>query len=341
MDGVAAGTMIMLGWLSIESLILLSISSLLVFIGSKVTRKQALTVSLLIGYCGIQFLIVQTLLDKGTGFWRDISLLGLSYYTCRHIHFLVESYAGRITATAREFWHYQFFWPVMVAGPIHRFGNFRKECQRRRWSSTNVSAGLDRIVTGGFKVVFLGNYLLATKAKEALGTIPDSSLSSLWLNSACDWAYLYFQFAGWSDIAIGFALTMGIRLEENFNRPYMARNLIEFWQRWHMTLSSWCKDYVFTPILAISRKPFPAVIMAMVVMGLWHEVSLYYLLWGGYHASGIACCRLFQNWKSANNISLFNSQPWTIFSWVLTMTYIVSGAPVISAIETSLMRVFT
>lgn len=133
---------------------------------------------------------------------------------------------------------------------------------------------------------------------------------------------------------------MGIKVEENFNHPYKATNIVEFWQRWHMTLSNWCKDYVFTPVLAVYRKPFLAVICAMCAMGLWHQVSIYYLLWGFYHASGIACCRLFQNWRSGQAISLFSTRSWRLVSWVLTMVFIVSGSPIINGIQKGIMGLF-
>lgn len=337
MDSVSIATMLLLGWFSPYSLLLLCVSSLLVYYGAHYGRNQARIAALLVTYCGVQFLIFRVLQTYVDGVWKNLSLLGLAYYTCRHIHYVIDSFVGRIQADARTFWHYQFFWPVLIAGPIHRYNHFKRRCQRRRWDTSDISTALDRIVVGYAKVVILANYLVAKKSTELLAQLPDMGWFNSWLSSATDWAYLYLQFAGWSDIAIGFSLIIGIRIEENFNKPFLATNLIEFWQRWHMTLSAWCKDYVFTPVLAVTRKPFVAVVSAMAVMGLWHEVSLYYLLWGIYHASGIACCRLFQNWNTARDIRALQGRYWKFMSWLLTVGFIVSGAPVIAEVEAFLV----
>ena len=101
-------------------------------------------------------------------------------------------------------------------------------------------------------------------------------------------------FSGYSDIAIGFGVLAGVRLRENFNWPFIARNIAEFWQRWHMSLSSWCRDYVYTPVLAASRWPSLALVSAMVILGLWHSLSLHYLLWGLYHGIGLTVHRRYR-----------------------------------------------
>lgn len=333
MNAVALVTMLLLGWFSMVSLILLSLSSLLVYLGAHYAKNKGLVVSLLIAYCGVQLFTLRFLQMYAEGIWSTLSLLGLAYYSCRHIHYLIESYAGRIQANAQDFWQYQFYWPVMITGPIHRYHNFQRQCQRRRWDERQASIALNRIIMGYAKVVILANYLVAGKSASLLTTLPEHGWVSAWLSSANDWVYLYLQFSGWSDIAIGFSLLMGIKIEENFNKPFLATNLIEFWQRWHITLSSWCREYVYSPIVAISRKPFLAVSSAMIVMGLWHEVSVYYLLWGLYHASGIAFCRLFQNWKKEHSTAIYQGKSWRLTSWFLTMFFIIAGAPIISSVE--------
>ena len=310
-------------------------NKLVVFYGSHASRRMGILVPILIIYCSIQYLLIDILQQHGERNWQTLSFLGLAYYTCRNIHYTIEAYTGRIKSELVAFWHYQFFWPVMITGPIHRYQNFNRQCQRRRREPVNTYLSLNRIVIGYAKVVILANYIIATELTNLIDSSTSTLMIDSFLVSAKDWMYLYLQFSGWSDIAIGFSLLMGIKIEENFNRPYLATNLIEFWQRWHMTLSSWCKDYVFTPILAVSRKPFIAIIFAMSAMGLWHEVSLYYLLWGVYHASGIAVCRIFQNLKSDN---FFEKNYWKNLSRVLTFTFIVAGAPIITLVEKTLLR---
>ena len=92
------------------------------------------------------------------------------------------------------------------------------------------------------------------------------------------------QFAGYSDLAIGMGLLWGIRVMENFNHPFMATNMQDFWTRWHISLSGWCKDYVFQPILAFGRNRWLALVAAMLVLALWHEISWRYILWGVFHS---------------------------------------------------------
>jgi len=336
LNAVSSITMLLLGWFSLESLALLTVSSLVVYFGAHSSKKTGVLVPLLISYCGVQYLLLDILQLYGDKSWQTISFIGLAYYTCRNIHYIIEVFSGRIKPELVAFWHYQFFWPVMVTGPINRYQNFHRQCQRRRWDPVNASLSLHRIVIGYAKVVILANYIVAETLLDVINAETSTLVINNFLISANDWLYLYLQFSGWSDIAIGFSLLMGIKIEENFNKPYLATNLIEFWQRWHMTLSNWCRDYVFTPVLAVSRKPFLAVIIAMSTMGLWHEVSLYYLLWGIYHASGIAICRIFQSWEGKH---AFDNKYFRHLSRVLTFAFIIAGAPIISTVEKILMGI--
>jgi alginate O-acetyltransferase complex protein AlgI len=100
-------------------------------------------------------------------------------------------------------------------------------------------------------------------------------------------AYAYLDFAAYSDIAIGSSRLFGIRIIENFNFPFVARNINEFWQRWHMSLSGWCRAYVYMPTIGLTRNPYLAIYATMATIGIWHEGSLTWLCWGLYHATGI------------------------------------------------------
>ncbi len=132
-----------------------------------------------------------------------------------------------------------------------------------------------------------------------------------WLNSAFGWIQLYFTFAGLTALALGIAVMLGVRLEENFNKPWVARNLVEFWTRWHMTLSLWCKDYVFNPITALSRSPLVGICIAMLAIGIWHESSLYYVLWSFWQALGIVLSRSIPSYFPAvvNHPKMQKAQP--------------------------------
>lgn len=234
--------------------------------------------------------------------------LGLSYYAFRCLHYLIESYKGTIASHGfREFAAYLIFLPTLAAGPIHRFDEFHRDHRRHRWDAQRFSVGLERILFGYVKVVVLANQLVNVNLQAYIESI-DSSHQ--WLIAYLDMLAFglngYLQFAGYSDIAIGFALLLGYRVMENFNWPFLARNISEFWQRWHISLSSWCRNYIYMVVTSISRKPTLAILLSMLVLGLWHEISLRYLLWGAYHGIGIA---VWHAWSRLASGGVNNSGP--------------------------------
>ena len=246
---------------------------------------------------GAVFLALSGLQRHAEGPWRAIELLGIAYYTCRLIHLLFDGIGGARQASPRELLRYQFFWPVLVTGPIHRFEHFRRECRRRRADPADIHLGIERMLFGYAKVVLIATVFLGGTLGEAIEAAAFAPWLDTWSSSVVDWAALYFLFAGWTDIALGASLAIGLRLEENFDRPWAATTLIDFWRRWHITLSAWCRDYVFAPVLAATRRAAAALFCAMLAMGLWHEVSFYYVAWAAWHALGIGGCRLFQRWR--------------------------------------------
>lgn len=230
--------------------------------------------------------------------------LGLSYYSFRQIHYAIEQYKGKLSQHHfMDYAGYMFFLPTMLIGPINRFQPYLRNTYRRRWDSNLFSEGLERIVYGYAKIVIIGNFLI-TYGLTAL-------LNSLEIQSGWLYSYLsllkytlntYFQFAGYSDVAIGLALLFGYRVMENFNYPFFADNINEFWNRWHISLSSWCRDYVYTPVASMSRKPIMGILLTMVVIGLWHEISWKYLIWALYHGVGIAIWHLYNRAQFANKL---------------------------------------
>lgn len=221
--------------------------------------------------------------------WPGVFWIGGAYFSLRNLHVLLDWWMGRLEnpGLVRHL-RYQLFLPAIPAGPIHRFQNFERQLERRRWSTGDFFRGLERAVFGLAMFVVLGGkaveLLRDVVADETRGWQP---FFRRWSVSVVDWIELYFSFAGLSALAIGAALMMGLTIEENFNRPWVARNLLDFWTRWHMTLTGWCRDYVFQPVLALTRLPVVALIAAMLVIGLWHETSVYYVLWAVWQALGI------------------------------------------------------
>lgn len=263
------------------------------FLRDERRRASKLVFGLLVGYAatilalhGLRFRISAADTEP------FLLLLGCGYFSCRMVLLAFEGHAGRIVEVGiRELSRYIFFLPTILVGPINRYGHFDRAARRRREDSRNFYSGLERALFGSAKVVVLANLLIEDQLSAWLRVDGPEGFAGAYLLGCAGWVWLYFTFSGYADMAIGFAAAAGLAVEENFDRPWASRNLIEFWQRWHITLSTWCRDYVYAPIAASTRHHGVALFSAMLVMGAWHEISLYYVLWGCYHAIGIAACR--------------------------------------------------
>lgn len=291
----------MLAVLSPSSLLILGVSTVWTFYVARrwIRRRGVLpaAVLLLATFYAVNLYFGETSSD---GVTRLVLPLGLAFYVLRLVHYLFEEYKGTLrTHDFGEYLAYHFLPGALPLGPIHRFDEFLRDWRRRRFDRTEFVQAMQRILYGAVKVAVLGSYILNYKVgpyiadwRETWGPL-GSYLSDLHY-----WTLLYVVFSGYSDIAIGFGVLVGVRLRENFNWPFIARNISEFWQRWHMSLSSWCRDYVYTPVIAVSRSPSLALVSSMVILGLWHELTLHYLMWGLYHGIGLTVHRRYRQARS-------------------------------------------
>lgn len=254
--------------------------------------------------------------------------LGLSYYSLRAIHYLIERYKGTLEAPSLgQYVAYLVFFPMLIVGPISRFPEFQRDLRRRRWDGALFSRGCERIVHGYAKIIVLGNYLVSIRMAGWVADLapPHSGLGH-YLECLLFALNVYFQFSGFSDVAIGLGLLLGFHLMENFNAPFLAPNINEFWRRWHISLTSWCRSYIYTPVAAATRMPLAGIFLSMIVIGTWHEVSLRFIAWGLYHASGIAFWRALRRWRPS---ALVSSPPAAAVvhaaSVVLTFNFVVVG----------------
>jgi D-alanyl-lipoteichoic acid acyltransferase DltB (MBOAT superfamily) len=223
--------------------------------------------------------------------------VGGAYFTLRHIHVLFEWWYGRLAVPSlASYVRYQLFLPVIMSGPINRFQNFERQCARRRWDQGEFWSGAERVLIGLAVAIFVGTYAMDVALDRYVAPYPASAgFMNAWLHSVGDWFKLFVQFTATTDIALGLSLMMGLRLEENFNQPWRAFHLLDFWSRWHMTLTSWVRDYVYGPITAYCRSPLLGVSVAMLVIGLWHQLSVYYVLWAVWQTLGIVLTRIYIN----------------------------------------------
>lgn len=225
--------------------------------------------------------------------------LGISYYTFKHIHYIVESYRGKFgDARLADYFAYICFFPMFAAGPIERFDPFRQQLANLQWRGEDMSQGIERIVFGALKKFFVADLLLAA-------LMPPAGMSVDMLTSqppetvlfACLIKFLqtYFDFSGYTDMALGTARLFGVKLMENFNFPLLRSNLAEFWRAWHMSLSSFARDYVYFPIMGQWRKPGVALMATMLSIGVWHSASVGWFLWGVHHGLGLVLLARFHH----------------------------------------------
>lgn len=226
----------------------------------------------------------------------DVMWLGFSYIAFRLIHVLRDKASGRLPAlNLPEFVTYVLFAPTLLAGPIDRAERFAKELRatfKPNWP--DLLAGGQRLFIGAFKKFALAD----TLALIALNEHNASQATSAWGAWLLVYAYalrLYFDFSGYSDMAIGAARLVGLKLPENFNAPYLKPNLTVFWNNWHMTLSQWFRAYWFNPLsrwLRGRQLSTPTMILicqssTMLLIGLWHGITWNFVAWGAWHAVGL------------------------------------------------------
>ena len=306
------------------SMITLSLFTLLCGLASQYERYYFWSIPLVIFFY-ISALLLYRIINQNIDFLDNIILLGMAFYVLRATHLLFECYSGRQKSVRwSELIAWLWFLPTLQVGPINRFGPFKQDLLRRRWDNQLFVDGIERLVFGFFKIIVLGNYLMTVKYNQWLMQFPPDSWSYHYLDSLRYGLHLYFKFSGYSDIAIGFSLLLGFRIGENFNFPFLATNIGDFWRRWHISLSSWCRDYVYLPVIAYSRQPAIAAIASMLVLGAWHELSLQYLFWGIWHGVGIAVHQFFvktklQTFLNKGRISLI----WLPLAGFITMNYVI------------------
>ncbi len=228
--------------------------------------------------------------------------LGISYYTFRCVHYALERFKKSLPPhTVSEFVAYLFFLPTIVAGPIHRFPEFHRDLRRTRLSAELVSEGLERVLYGYVKILVVSGWLFQQQLQPWIaGLAPTHAWISTYLYMLSAGYLGYLTFAGYSDIAIGASRLCGFRVIENFNNPFASRNIVEFWRRWHISLTSWVRDYLYATVFSLTRKPYLAALSAMLVIGLWHEVTARYVIWGLAHGLAVAACQGYQRRRAGS-----------------------------------------
>jgi alginate O-acetyltransferase complex protein AlgI len=257
----------------------------------------------------------------GTSSWhldlaRHILMpVGISFWTFQGLSYLFDTYREEeMEPSLLEFCLYMAFWPVVFAGPVCRMPEMLPQFRRQPvFSWSDVSEGSLRLIQGVFMKMFLAQLLVSgLVAGQGVGAGFDQMKSGwggldIWLLGIGFGFLLFFDFAGYSNIVIGTARLFGIQLPENFDRPFLSKTPSIFWTRWHMSLSSWIRDYVFVPLAAASRNrrwPYAVFIIAMTLFGLWHAAKWTFILWGIYHGLVLVMHRLGQQLKRKQQLTM-------------------------------------
>jgi alginate O-acetyltransferase complex protein AlgI len=204
--------------------------------------------------------------------------IGISFYTFEAISYTVDVYRGRIRAERNlaHFLLFILFFPHLIAGPIVRGRDFLPQIRRRkRWSWARLHVGLQFFILGMFKKLAIADRM-ALFADPVFGHVEGYKSSAVWLAALAYAVQVYCDFSGYSDMAIGCAHLLGYKLAQNFDMPYLAPNIAEFWRRWHISLSTWLRDYLFIPLGGSRQgrwRTYRNLLITMTLGGLWHGAS--------------------------------------------------------------------
>lgn len=214
--------------------------------------------------------------------------IGISFYTFQVISYMVDVYRKDVPAQKNvlDFATYVSMFPQLIAGPIVRYADIEKQLKNREHSMENSAYGIRRFVLGLSKKVLLANTL--GELCEIFRSSNDKSILFYWMYAVAFALHVYFDFSGYSDMAIGLGRMMGFHYQENFNYPYISKSITEFWRRWHISLGSWFRDYVYIPLggnrVDKGRYLFN-ILLVWALTGLWHGGAWNFVVWGLYFAA--------------------------------------------------------
>ncbi len=263
--------------------------------------------------------------------WTKLVLpIGISFYTFETLTYVVDVYR-RIHKPLRNFWDYQLYiilFPKLIAGPIIRYHDFAGQVyDHTEYETTdNRLRGLYRFFIGLSKKILIANVMGATADAIFNSPVQQLGTTTAWMGALSYTFQIYFDFSGYSDMAIGLGLMMGFRFPENFNNPYTAVSITDFWRRWHITLGTWMRNYLYIPLggnKVNSRwRLFFNLWIVFIASGLWHGAAWGFIIWGAYHGLFLIIERLFLGeWlQKAGRAAVLYTFPVVLVGWVFFKT---------------------
>lgn len=273
-------------------------------------------------YVNFGIYIINTLFRRQIGALEVIMPLGVSFFVFSLISYLIDIYRGEKNCNFWDFLCYILFFSKIISGPIMQYGNFMKSKVSLNFNIENLSAGIERFIVGLAKKVIIA---------DVLGRSVDTIFNSLslgidtptaWIGAVCYTMQIYFDFSGYSDMAIGIAKMFGFELNENFNFPYTSQSITEFWRRWHISLGVWFRNYLYIPLGGSRRgNVYINLLIVFAATGLWHGANFTFVFWGLGVGAVMMMERLIQERRWYQKIPAFAK--WFItfnilnFSWVI------------------------
>ena len=255
--------------------------------------------------------------------------LGISFYTFKTLTYTIDSYYRRNKPcnSLLDYAVFITFFPTLVAGPISRASHFLPQLRTFSPSCENLQAGTRLFVIGLFKKLYIADNLgLYVDTFYASPLVFDSITA--WFAVTAYALQIYFDFSGYSDMAIGSSRILGFHIEENFRFPYLSTSIGEFWRRWHITLSEWIRDYVYIPLGGSrggSIRTYVNLMIAMLICGLWHGAAWTFVFWGGYHGAALCLNRAAKERIKSNGRTLGDSSGTSALKWLLTFLVVTMG----------------
>ena len=252
--------------------------------------------------------------------WSVILPIGISFYIFQAISYLIDIYRGDadLAPSFLDFAAFIALFPQLIAGPVIRYKDIAHQFEKREHSLKLFNEGVVYFMAGFCKKVLIADSL--APLADMMFALENPTFAESWLGILAYAGQLYYDFCGYSQMAVGLGLMMGFRFIRNFNHPYISRSITEFWQRWHISLSTWLRDYLYIP-LGGNRKgkvrTYINLSLTMVLGGFWHGANLTFLLWGAWHGLILAIERMLGG-KSGS------PYPRAI-SWALTFLFILIG----------------
>lgn len=257
--------------------------------------------------------------------WTSIALpIGISFFTFQKISYLIDVYRGT-TKPAKSFTNFALYvalFPQLIAGPIVRYKDIAKQITTRVHSTDKFFNGIWRFTLGLSKKILIANEL--GQVADAVFSLGNGDLTTgfAWLGILCYTFQIYFDFSGYSDMAIGLGKMMGFDILENFNKPYIAKNFTDFWRRWHISLSRFMRDYLYIPLggnRVGKRRMYLNLWIVFVLSGIWHGAAWTFLIWGAWHGLFLMLDKMFLE-NTTKKLSAFITIPTTfllvVIGWV-------------------------